>query len=164
MRLPRRFSAPFVAAVLGVTLVAMAAGCTSIGPGGPAKTSAAATGSGAAGGAAASSQSKPKACAILSTSMGALSTKLSSEYASFTKDPKTALTAIQGLSDAFNANVKRVTEPGALALANKANADLSHFVADAKEALAHPITGIAKVQADAPTLEADFTKVGTYCG
>ena len=100
---------------------------------------------------------------MLSAQLETLSNKLSSEYSSFSKDPKAAVAAIQQLATTFNANVQKVTEPGALALANKANADLTSFVAAAKEALANPLTGVAKVQKLAPTLEADFTKVSSYC-
>lgn len=155
-----RFRNLLPAAVLGVILVSVAAGCTAVGPTDPESTSAAA----APAATSSSTQTKAQACSVLATSMETLSTKLSSEYSSFAKNPKAAVTAIQQLATAFDANVQKVTEPGALALATKANADLTTFVADAKEAVSHPLTGIAKVQELAPTLEADFTKVSKYCG
>ncbi|WP_344793084.1 hypothetical protein [Frondihabitans peucedani] len=162
-------------AALAIALIASAAGCTSVGPSAgsssaSADSSSPASGSGsssaapAAGASGASSQTKSQACTILATSMQDLSSKMTSSYAKFASNPKAAVAAIQELSDTFDANVQKVTDPGALAVATTANADLKTFVADTKAAIADPASGAAKVQKDAALIQADFTKVGRYCG
>lgn len=163
-------------AALAATLLATVAGCTSVGPStsdssaGSSSSSAGSSSSSSDGSsaasapAAASSQTKGEACSILATSMQDLSSKMSSSYAKYASDPKSAVADIQQLADTFHANAQKVTEPGALAVAKKADADLQTFVADTKAAIADPASGAAKVQKDAPVIQADFAKVGSYCG
>ncbi|BDZ50340.1 hypothetical protein GCM10025867_25810 [Frondihabitans sucicola] len=150
---------------LAALLVAGLAGCSPIGPTESSSTAAAPASSAAAAPATApaSSQTKGQACTLLASSMETLSTKLSSEYTSFTNDPKAAVAAIQELSATFAANVRKVTEPGALALGQKAEADLATFVTAAQKAVAHPAAGVAAVQKQATALQKDFTQVGSYC-
>ncbi|AMM20663.1 hypothetical protein AX769_11570 [Frondihabitans sp. PAMC 28766] len=162
-----RFARLLPLVVVGASLLAVS-GCTAVGPEAGASSSAAAPATAAAPAApaasgTASSQTKATACTILGSSLQDLSNSLQSAYSKYATDPKAAVTALQKVSATFQSSVAKVTEPGATALATKAEGDLQTLISDVQNAVNHPITGAAAVQKLLPTLESDFTKIGSYC-
>lgn len=149
-------------------LVFAATGCTAVGPEAASTSSAAAAPTTPASSATTpsgvgASQTKAAACQILGSSLQDLSSSLQTAYSKYASDPKAAVTALQKVSDTFATSVRGVTEPGAQALTAKAEADLQTLIADVTDAVDHPLAGAAKVQKLLPTIQADFTKIGTYC-
>lgn len=153
-----------VALVAGA-LVASVAGCTAVGPGASSSssTSAPTTSAPVAGSSAGAGQSKAGACRILGSSLQDLSNSLQSAYSKYASDPKAAAADLQKVTDTFTQSVSKVTAPDAKALTDKAQTDLQSLITATKDAVDHPITGVAKVQKLVPAIKSDFTKIGSYC-
>lgn len=147
----------------------LAAGCTAVGPGAGSSSSPAAAPSataaaptpGASG--SGSGQTKAAACQILGSSLKDLSSSLQTAYSKYASDPKAAVADLQKVTATFQTSIQKVTEPGATAVATKAQSDLTTLIADVQDAVNHPLTGAAKVQKLVPTIQSDFEKIGTYC-
>ncbi|MCU1529636.1 MAG: hypothetical protein JWP75_3399 [Frondihabitans sp.] len=145
---------------LAATLLVVASGCSSLtGTTASPKASAVAVPTSPA----TSSAAKKAACTLLGSSLQDLGTNAQTAYSEFAKDPQSAATALSKAAGQFTAGVATITDPGAQALAKQAEAHLATLVAEAQNAVAHPVTGAAAVAKGVQTLQGDITKIGTYC-
>lgn len=115
--------------------------------------------SGAAGG-----QTTAEACELLYSSVSEDASNLSENLSELQSDPAAAVTALQKLSDDFDAGLAQIDDPDVYAVGDQANTSLKTMIADIQTLIADPTSGNSTILADAQAVQQDFSAIDTVCG